>query len=229
VFATVYRQNQEAAVHQVHEKSPGTLAAFRIPIVWTIPLLGLSNAGGFAATFFLPSVLKADFNLDAAAAAEVISAAYVAAIVLNPVCGYLADRFDRWTVLACMMGLMIPACLAMTSRNLLVFEVASAVLISIGLASTLQVYPTVGELMRGRDVGPLMGIIALGGGLFGYLGPQALGWLRDASGDFHVGWYVLTGVAMFSVGLVLCLKAYADLQKIRLARTSAQRIPLGEA
>jgi predicted MFS family arabinose efflux permease len=218
VFSMFYRQRPEVMqAARSGAKSQGAFSAFRYPIVWTIPLLGLTNAGGFAATFFLPSVLKADFNLGAAEAASVISVAYIVAIVVNPLCGYLADRFNRWLVLAGMMLLMIPACLAMTSHNLAVFEIAAAMLISLGLASTNQLYPTIAELMRGRDVGPLMGITALGGGIFGFLGPQALGWLRDWSGGFHAGWYTLTGVAIFSATLILFLRSYAERQNARLA------------
>lgn len=216
VFSMFYRQRPEVIqAARSGGKSQGAFSAFRIPIVWTIPLLGLTNAGGFAATFFLPSVLKAEFQLDASEAAGVISMAYIAAIAVNPLCGYLADRYNRWLVLAGMMFLMIPASLAMTSDNLLVFEIASAMLISLGLASTNQLYPTIAELMRGRDVGPLMGITALGGGIFGFLGPQALGWLRDWSGGFDAGWYTLTGVAVFSAALILFLKNYAERQNAR--------------
>lgn len=223
LFVSFYQQRPEvvSAGAQGAGKSQGAFSAFRVPIVWCIPLLGLTNAGGFAATFFLPSVLKAEFNLTATAAAGVISAAYITAIFVNPLCGYLADRFNRWNVLACMMALMIPASLAMTSHNLFVFEVSAAFLISLGLSATNQLYPTVAELMRGRDVGPLMGITALGGGIFGYLGPQVLGWLRDASGGFSAGWYTLTGVATFSMCLILFLKNYADRQNEKFAAHTA--------
>lgn len=224
IFATFYHQRPEViqAGAASSGKSQGAFSAFRYPIVWTIPLLGLTNAGGFAATFFLPSVLKAKFGLDASAGAGVISVAYIAAIFVNPLCGYLADRFNRWLVLAGMMALMVPATIAMNSDNLLVFEVSAAALISLGLASTNQLYPTVAELMRGRDVGPLMGITALGGGVFGFLGPQVLGWLRDWSGGFSAGWYTLSGVAIFCVGMILFLKNFADRQNARAVAASAQ-------
>jgi len=217
VFYAFYRQRPEVIVKPgAGDDKRGAFSAFRLPIVWTIPLLGLTNAGGFAATFFLPSALKAEFALDAAASAQVISIAYICAIVVNPIGGYLADRYNRWLVLAGMIGLMIPASLAMMSHNLLVFKIAAAALISLGLASTNQLYPTVAELMRGRDVGPLMGVTALGGGIFGYLGPQALGWLRDWSGGFVAGWWALTIVAVLAMCLVLMLKSYAERNNARL-------------
>lgn len=222
IFSMFYQQRPEVMqAAKSGAKSQGAFSAFKYPIVWTIPLLGLTNAGGFAATFFLPSVLAADFDLGPSEAAGVISASYILAIIVNPLCGWLADRYNRWNVLAGMMLLMIPACLAMTSHNLLVFEISAALLISLGLASTNQLYPTISELMRGRDVGPLMGITALGGGIFGFLGPQALGWLRDLSGGFHAGWYTLTGVAIFSALLILFLKNYAERQNARLAAAGA--------
>lgn len=224
IFSMFYHQRPEVMqAAKSGAKSQGAFSAFKYPIVWTIPLLGLTNAGGFAATFFLPSVLAADFDLGPSESASVISASYILAIIVNPLCGWLADRYNRWNVLAGMMLLMIPACLAMTSHNLLVFEVSAALLISLGLASTNQLYPTISELMRGRDVGPLMGITALGGGIFGFLGPQALGWLRDLSGGFHAGWYTLTGVAMFSAALILFLKNYAERQNARLAAAGASQ------
>jgi predicted MFS family arabinose efflux permease len=226
VFFAFYRQRPEAAqsARAAQADKRGAFSAFRVPIVWVIPLLGLANAGGFAATFFLPSVLKAQFGLDPAGAARVISIAYICAIIVNPLCGFLADRFNRWLVLAGMMLLMIPASLAMMSHDLLVFQIAAAGLISLGLATTNQVYPTVAELMRGRDVGPLMGITALGGGIFGYLGPQALGWLRDWSHGFVAGWWVLSGVAAFAACLMLFLKHYADRNNARLAARAAREV-----
>jgi predicted MFS family arabinose efflux permease len=226
VFAGFYRQRPEVVLagRAAQGERQGAFSAFRIPIVWTIPLLGLSNMGGFAATFFLPAALKAQFGMDPAGSAQVISIAYICAIVVNPLCGWLADRFNRWLVLAGMMALSIPASLAMMSNNVLVFQAAAAVLISCGLATTNQLYPTVAELMRGRDVGPLMGITALGGGIFGYLGPQALGWLRDWSDGFTAGWWALAGVAAFSTCLMLFLKNYADRNNARLAAHAAREV-----
>ena len=203
-----------AGGHGVMSGSDGQAAsifsAFKLPIVWTIPLLGLTNVGGFAATFFVPSVIRSEFHQSAAAGATIISISYMAAIIVNPICGYLADRFNRWLVLASMVALMIPASIAMHSAQLLVFQIATATLVSLGLAATNQLYPTIAELMRGRDVGPLMGITALGGGLFGYIGPQTLGWLRDASGGFAAGWYAITCAAASVLLLVLYLKKYSE-------------------
>jgi predicted MFS family arabinose efflux permease len=190
--------------------SAGLFSAFRIPVVWTIPLLGLANAGGFAATFFVPSVVRTEFHGDAALSATIIAASYSLAIVVNPLCGWLADRFDRWLIMAAMSAVMIPACLLMSSRNVYVFGLATALLIALGHAAANQVYPTAAGLLRGRDTGPIVGIVGLGSGIFGYLGPQALGWMRDYSGGFDLGWKVMMCTTIGILLLLLQLKRYAD-------------------
>ena len=190
----------------------GLFSAFKIPIVWIIPLLGLANAGGFAATFFVPSVIRSEFHGGPGMSSAIIAAAYGLAIVINPLSGWLADRLDRWLVMAAMSAMMLPACLLMSSRNVYVFGAATAVLVAVGHASANQVYPTAAGLLRGRDTGPIMGIVGLGSGIFGYLGPQALGWMRDYSGGFDLGWRVVMGSTFGMVLLMLYLKRYADAQ-----------------
>lgn len=183
-------------------------SAFKIPVVWLIPLLGLANAGGFAATFFVPSVVRTVFHRDAAQASLIIASAYTAAIFFNPLFGWLADRFNRWWVMASISAAMVPACFLMSSRNFHVFWLATTLLVGLGHVTANQVYPTAAELLRGRDAGPIMGIVGLGSGLFGYLGPLALGWMRDYSGGFDLGWHVIMGTTSAIVALLIYLKHY---------------------
>lgn len=183
-------------------------SAFKIPVVWLIPLLGLANAGGFAATFFVPSVVRTVFHGDAAQSSLIIASAYTAAIFFNPLFGWLADRFNRWLVMASISTAMVPACYMMSSRNFHVFWLATTLLVGLGHVTANQVYPTAAELLRGRDAGPIMGIVGLGSGLFGYLGPLALGWMRDYSGGFDLGWHVIMGTTSAIVALLIYLKHY---------------------
>jgi predicted MFS family arabinose efflux permease len=211
-FMYFYRPSKPAGVRPTTSRSgpAGLFSAFRIPIVWTIPLLGLANAGGFAATFFVPSVVRTQFHRGPETASTIIAAAYSLAIVLNPLCGWLADRFDRWLVMAGMTALMVPACFLMSSRDVYVFGTATAFLVALGHSAANQVYPTAAGLLRGRDTGPIMGIVGLGSGIFGYLGPQALGWMRDYSGGFDLGWRAVMCTTIGIALLMLHLKRYAD-------------------
>jgi predicted MFS family arabinose efflux permease len=211
-FGYFYRPSKpaEGRAALTQSGSSGLFSAFKIPIVWTIPLLGLANAGGFAATFFVPSVIRSEFHGGPGMSSAIIAAAYSLAIVVNPLAGWLADRLDRWLVMAGMSAVMLPACLLMSSRNVYVFGAATALLVAVGHAGANQVYPTAAGLLRGRDTGPIMGIVGLGSGIFGYLGPQALGWMRDYSGGFDLGWRVVMGTTFGMVLLMLFLKRYSD-------------------
>jgi predicted MFS family arabinose efflux permease len=212
-FLGFYRQTPlEIAPAGAARGAGGMFSAFKLPIVWVIPLLGLTNAAGFAATFFVPSVVKTVFHGGAEQSSYIIGAAYTLAIFVNPLCGWLADRFNRWLVMAGIVTVIIPACLLMSSSNLYVFAFATAVLVAFGHAAANQVFPTAATLLRGRDTGPIMGIVGLGSGLFGYLGPQALGWLRDYSGGFDLGWRVIMVTTTAILVLVLYLKRYSDRQ-----------------
>jgi predicted MFS family arabinose efflux permease len=184
-------------------------SAFTNPLVWSMVLLGLTNMGGFSATFFVPSAVKTTFNLGPSVAAYIISAAYVTAIFANLLCGYLADRWNRWWLMIGIMLLMIPACFAMMTSNLPVFRVATAGVISLGLCATNQIFAIAGEVMPGREIGPVMGIVSLGGGIFGYLGPQMLGILRDRTGSFTAGWYFVAFGALIGLLVILILKRAA--------------------
>ena len=111
-------------------------------------------------------------------------------------------------MLAGMCALMLPACVLMSSTNFYVFAGATATLVGLGHATANQIYPTAAELLRGRDTGPIMGIVGLGSGLFGYLGPQALGWMRDYSGGFDLGWHVIMATTVGVSALMLWLRQY---------------------
>ncbi|HEY6458368.1 MAG TPA: MFS transporter [Steroidobacteraceae bacterium] len=208
VMALGYRGAQAAAPLLAARPRRNPFSAFKVPIVWVIPLLGLSNAPGFAATFFVPAVVRGQLHGTPAQASGIIAAAYGVAIIANPVCGWLTDRFERWWVLAGMCALMVPACALMSSTDLYVFAGATAALVALGHAAANQIYPTAAELLRGRDTGPIMGIVGLGSGLFGYLGPQALGWMRDYSGGFDLGWHVIMGTTLGVIALMLWLRQY---------------------
>lgn len=210
LFALVYRQKPvEAVAPIIAAPKNNMLAAFKIPIVWAVPLLGLTNAAGFAGTFYVPLIVENQFHLGKPTAAAIISTAYAVAIFLNPLAGWCADRFNRWSVLAFMVTLMIPACVAMKSTDIQLFGVATVMLVSLGHACANQAYPAAVDLLKGREIGPVTGIVALGGGIFGFLGPQLLGSLREASGSFTLGWTAMTVTTTAILVVILLMGRYS--------------------
>ena len=201
----------------------GGRPAYRIPMAWALALLlGCCNVGGFSSTFFVPAALRAKFGLNAQGAAYVISTAYMAGIVANLVCGYLIDRFNRWLIMGAMMALTIVSALALTSSNLMVFRIAVTLLVALGLAATNQIYGIAGDVLAGRDAGPVIGIVSLGAGVFGYVGPQMLGVLRDWSGGFNAGWYFLAfGATVTLVEIVVLHRSARSIRNVKIGGAAA--------
>jgi predicted MFS family arabinose efflux permease len=211
VFWIFYRPGAGVAAKSVHSHGPAapTKSAFRSPVVWSMVLLGLINMGGFSATFFVPSAVRTTFQLGALESAYLISMSYVVAIFVNLLFGYLCDRFDRWDMMIALAVLLVPSCFAMMVPNLLVFRVATALVISLGLCATNQIFALAGDIVERGEVGPVMGVVSLGGGLFGYLGPQVLGILRDRTGGFTAGWYFVAAGVVLSLIEIVFLRRYA--------------------
>ncbi len=183
---------------------------FRNPVIWALAVLeGIVGVGYFSSNWFIPGAVEMVFGKkDMTAAAHVISTGFVVAICANMLFGYLMDRFNKWNVMGLMMVILIPASLCMDTRSLPLFWIASAVVLSVGLSAAQQCFALAAELVPGAEMGNVMGVVSLGPGIFGFVGPQMLGWLRDWTGSFTAGWYFLAGVALLSLLIIVYIKHY---------------------
>jgi predicted MFS family arabinose efflux permease len=180
--------------------------AFRTPAVWLLALVvGLGGFGQFTITYFVPSVAATVYGLNAAGAGVIISTGYIAAIAANLVIGVLADRFDKFVVLGGIVAILVIASASLTVENELVFRLATAVVIGFGFSAANQLYGLAGSLMPRHEAGNAMGIVSLGAGLFGYFGPQMLGILRDTTGSFAAGFYMVAVADLLTLGLLVLL------------------------
>ncbi|HEV8414548.1 MAG TPA: MFS transporter [Bryobacteraceae bacterium] len=214
VFGLLYHRlssprSSTAVPHGAPITREGAVSALRNPIIWSMILLGLINMGGFSVTFFVPYAVKSVFGMGAQDAASIISASYLVSIPLNLGFGYLCDRYSRWNMMIWLAVLLVPASFAVMSRELLVFRIAVALIVSLGHAATNQIYAIGSSLLPKEEVGKGMGIVGLGSGIFGYLGPQMLGYLRDATGGFTAGWVFVACAAVLALGDLLILRRYS--------------------
>jgi len=205
VFGLFYRPTYvaDSATAQVDEQPGlGKRSPFASPVLWLLTLVvGLGGFGQFTITHFIPSVAEGVYGLDAGAAGLIISVGYGCAIAMNLLIGALADRFNKLAVLGVMFVLMIVASGAMTIQNETAFRIASAAVISVGFSATNQLYGLAGALMPRREAASAMGMVSLGAGFFGYFGPQLLGFLRDATGNFNAGFYMVMCSDMVALAL----------------------------
>ncbi len=213
VFAALYRPATGGIGSGTRAHGPAltaeSLSAMRNPITWGLILLGLINMGGFSATFFVPYAVESVFGLNAGESAAIISSSYLLSIFLNLGVGWLCDRYSRWNIMIVLGALLIPASFAVLSNDLLLFRIGIALVVSLGHAATNQIYAICGDVLSRDEIGTGMGMVGLGSGIFGYLGPQILGYLRDSTGAFTAGWLFVASAALVSLADLLVLRAYS--------------------
>jgi predicted MFS family arabinose efflux permease len=207
VFWLFYRPTGDgtsASGPTAHEAT--SRSAFLSPAVWMVALVvGLGGFGQFTVTYFVPSVAKALYGVDAAAAGVIISTGYLTAIVVNLGVGLLADRFDKLVVLGLVFIILSVASASLAIEDLLIFRVATATVIGFGFTAANQLYGLAGSLMPRHEAGHAMGVVSLGAGLFGYFGPQMLGILRDQTGSFAAGFYMVAVADIITLTLIAVL------------------------
>ena len=210
VFWLFYRPTADdvkgATGHAVAGGARGGRSAFLSPVVWMLALVvGLGGFGQFTVTYFVPSVADALYGLDARAAGVIISTGYLTAIVVNLVVGLLADRFNKLVVLGLVFIMLSVASASMAVENLSIFRVATATVIGLGFTAANQLYGLAGSVMPRHEAGHAMGVVSLGAGLFGYFGPQMLGILRDRTGSFAAGFYMVAVADVLTLTLIAVL------------------------
>lgn len=216
----LYRQQsgERKQIHQVGSSQDGGRSAFRTPIVWALAVfVGMVGIASYSVTFFVPAAATAVFKMDAVKSSFVISAGYMCAIFLNLLFGYLMDHYNKWIVLSSLVLLLIPASLAITSKNELVFRIATVVVLAAGFTATNQAYGLAGSVLSGRETGNVMGVLSLGAGICGYIGPQMLGVLRDRTKGFNAGWYMMAGIALLTFIELLLLKRHSEKNQVQRA------------
>jgi predicted MFS family arabinose efflux permease len=208
VFWLFYRPTADAVTSATGPEAHGAAgtSAFLSPVVWMLALVvGLGGFGQFTVTYFVPSVAKSLYGLDAASAGVIISTGYLTAIVVNLTIGLLADRFNKLVVLGVVFIILSVASASLAIENLLIFRLATATVIGFGFTAANQLYGLAGSVMPRHEAGPAMGVVSLGAGLFGYFGPQMLGILRDQTGSFAAGFYMVAIADVITLTLIAVL------------------------
>jgi cyanate permease len=64
-----------------------------------------------------------------------------------------------------------------------------------------------------------MGVLSLGAGICGYVGPQMLGVLREWTEGYSAGWYMMAGIVFLTLIELMLLKRFSE--KNQAAREAA--------
>jgi ACS family tartrate transporter-like MFS transporter len=212
VFSIIYspvktpaKKESKTSLTQGTDKLQG---AFRTPIVYVLSLLMcLGSMSGISLHFFLPTALQSMYDYSAMDTAALVSTGSILGIPLVLFLCIFADRIkNRKLALVIIVGLIMVLSLLLTSKNPLIFRYSAILIMATALSVPNLIYAVAGEVLAGRDVGNVMGLVGTGMGIAAYFGPQALGWLGDLTGSFAAGWYLMAAVSGAFCIILICLK-----------------------
>ncbi|MEU1522984.1 MFS transporter [Nocardia rhamnosiphila] len=174
----------------------------RLPATWAASVLYAVSFGGFVAfSVYLPSYLRTAYDLSQTDAANRMAGFVLLAVVMRPVGGWLADRFDAPTVLAATLcAVVIAASVQATTPGLaptgtLAFLVLAAAL-GAGSGAT---FALVALIAPAGKVGAVTGFVGAAGGLGGFVPPLVMGAVYEATADYGPGLLALAVVALVAL------------------------------
>jgi MFS family permease len=155
----------------------------------------------------LKLLLSLDRHFTQRDAASILSMVLAFSIAGRLLMGWLADRFSKKHVMLLTFLLVaagIPLLFFGTSRLILY---ASAAIFGIGLGGDYMIIPLITAEIFGIEImGRLMGVILTAGGIAEAAAPWLMGHLRDATGSYREGCYVLVVVALLGAASVSGLR-----------------------
>jgi MFS family permease len=150
--------------------------------------------------------LSLDMNYSQDAAATVASTVLACSIAGRLLMGWLADRIARKHVMILIYVLIagsIPLLFLADSRGAMY---AFAVIFGLGLGGEYMIIPLMAaELFGVRVLGRLLGVILTADGLAEATAPMLIGYLRDTTGTYQMGFVVLIGIAIVGTMAIACL------------------------
>jgi len=150
--------------------------------------------------------LSLDRHYSQSHAAQIISLVLAFSIVGRILMGWLADRFSKKHVMLLIYLLVATAIPFLFLGTQPMVVGAAAALFGIGLGGDYMILPLVTAEVFGIEIlGRLMGIILAGGGVAEAVSPWLIGRLRDATGSYVNGCFVLIGLALLGAAAALGL------------------------
>lgn len=171
----------------------------RSKIAWILSLFYFLTFGGFVAlALYMPTLLKEIFNLTPTDAGARTAGFVVLATLMRPVGGILADKIGGAKVLV-----VVFLAIAVLAPLLSFASIAPFTIGALGCAAALglgngAVFKLVPQYFA-KETGTVTGLVGAFGGLGGFFPPLELGMIKDATGDYTIGFILLSTFA------VMCL------------------------
>ena len=202
---------KEAPVNREDTRPGGGLAplraVFRRPAFYLLAIGSMCSIAAVGGTNqHLKLFLSLDQGYSQGDAARIISLVLALSIAGRLLMGWLADRVPKKRVMLLIYTLVaaaIPLLFFATSRGAMH---AFAVVFGIGLGGEYLIIPLMAAELFGVGVlGRVMGIIVTADGVAEAVSPMLIGYLRDATGSYRVGFVALICVALLGAAAISLL------------------------
>lgn len=171
---------------------------FRSPAFYLLALGSMCSIGAVGGTNqHLKLFLSLDLQFSQTAAASITSTVLACSIVGRLLMGWLADRIPRkhvMVIIYLLIAASIPLLFVADRPGALY---AFAIVFGLGLGGEYLIIPLMAaELFGVRVLGRLMGVILTADGVAEATAPMLIGYLRDTTGSYRVGFGVLIAIAL---------------------------------
>ena len=172
---------------------------------WFCGLYAVTFGGFVGLSSYLPIFFHDQFDLDMVEAGSLTALAALGGSMARPFGGWLADRFGGIALLPALFVIVMILCFVAGQ----VLTLLGALVLVLGIMMCLGfgngvVFQVVSSRFQGM-MGTASGFIGAAGGLGGFLLPTGFGWLKELTGAFVSGFWLLglvSGLAALSVMIV---------------------------
>ena len=182
-------------------------SAFKTPALYLLIVGSMCSVAAISGTQQnLKLFLSLDRHYAQGEAARILSLVLAFSIVGRLLMGWLADRYSKKGVMLLIYMLVAAAIpFLLFGRARLAVYVFAAVF-GIGLGGDFMIIPLMtAEIFGVQILGRLMGVILTADGIAEATSPWLMGHLRDATGSYTQGYFVLVVVALVGAATVLML------------------------
>ena len=169
-------------------------------IAWVLSLFYFLTFGGFVAlALYLPTFLREIFSLSATDAGARTAGFVLLATAMRPVGGILADKIGGAKVLIFVFAAIAVLSLLLSFASIVPFTIGAlgcAAALGLGNGAVFKLVPQYFP----NDTATVTGLVGAFGGLGGFFPPLELGFVKEATGTYTVGFVLL---ALFAVGCLI--------------------------
>jgi sugar phosphate permease len=171
---------------------------FRNPAFYLLAIGSMCSIGAVGGTNqHLKLYLSLDMNYSQGAAATIASTVLACSIVGRLLMGWLADKIARKHVMLLIYVLIAGAIPLLFFAQSSTAMYAFAIVFGLGLGGEYMIIPLMAaELFGVRVLGRLLGVILTADGVAEATAPMLIGYLRDTTGTYQLGFTVLIGIAL---------------------------------